>query len=69
MRRGPRVCQYIVIRQHDLLGYVEYLGPMVSVPSSVWSDANRLFGKPGHTITWVSLSKATPQQKRECKAE
>lgn len=56
--------QYIVIRRRDIYGYLEHLGPMVSTPTSVEQDAKRLYGKPGYSVRWVALSRATESQKR-----
>lgn len=67
MRRGRRVCRYIVIRTRDILGYQEHLGPVLSTPDDIHRDAERLYGKPGHTLSWVSWSKATKAQKQRVK--
>jgi len=60
-----RVCFYLIKRTDNLLGYVEYLGPLPSTPHSIKWDAVRLFHKLGTTISWSAWSKATKRQKQE----
>jgi hypothetical protein len=64
-----RLCRYLVVRRRDVLGYAEYFGPMVSDPRSSERDAERLYGKKGHTVEAVAWSKVTAAQRAECRRQ
>lgn len=64
-----RHARYIVIRTRELLGYREYLGPVVSTPRTIHYDARRLYRKPGHRLRWVAWSRATAWQRSQCRGE
>jgi hypothetical protein len=61
--RGPGA-NYLVIRRKLVLGYVEYLGPMYSMPSMCRADAERLYGKPGYYLEVVPWRKASSDAKK-----
>ncbi len=56
-------CRYIVVRRKLYLDYTEYLGPMVSNPLEAAKDAQALYGKEGHVLSWVPISQATQLMK------
>lgn len=58
-----RACEFLVLRIRDILGYVEYFGPMVSTPKMCQADAQRLYGKPGYRVKTLALSKCSKAQK------
>jgi hypothetical protein len=64
-RRGPG-SNYLVVRTRDVLGYLEYLGPMYSKHADAQMDAERLYGKPGHTVTAFPWWKVPERIKRLC---
>jgi hypothetical protein len=61
MRRDA--CEFLVMRIRDILGYVEYFGPMVSCVKDCKADAERLYGKPGYRTKTLAWSKASQRQK------
>ena len=56
--------KYLVIRIRDIYRYAEYFGPMVSCAKDRVQDAQRLYGRPGHTIKVISWRQANAYQKK-----
>ena len=62
-----RICRYAVIRKKNVLGYEEYFGPMVSSPQESRRDAERLYGKPGHSLKVIAWATTSSLVKRLCR--